>query len=91
MPDSLHPGDLRLSISAEAAFIAVARDVAIRFAEFMGVSPKAATDLGAAVERLASHMHGRNVDFAMEPRERLLTVRAQSGSASEEASCPLPD
>lgn len=90
MPDSLHRGDLRLSISANAAFIAVARDVAMRFAEFMGAAPTAAADLGAAVERLASHMKGKSIEFAMEPRDRVLTVRAQSGSASEEASCPLP-
>jgi len=91
MSDALHRGDLRLSISAEAVFIAVARDVAKRFAEFLGAAPAAAAELGVAVERLASHMHGRQIDFAMEPRARVLTVRAHSGSASEEASCPLPD
>jgi hypothetical protein len=91
MSDWSYPGDLRLSIPADAVFIAVARDVAMRFAEFVGAAPNAAADLGAAVERLASHMHGRQIDFAMEPRAHRLTVRAHSGSASEEASCPLPD
>lgn len=91
MSDSSHRGDLRLWISAEAAFIGIARDVATRFAEFSGAAPRAAAELGAAVERLASHMTGRHIDFAMEPRERVLTVRAQSGSMSEEASCSLPD
>lgn len=91
MSDSSHRGDLRLSISADAVFIAVARDVATKFAEFVGAAPGAAAELGAAVERLASRMHGRQIEFAMEPRPHRLTVRAHSGSASEEASCPLPD
>src|SRR4029078_3644724 len=62
MSDSSYPGDLRLSIPADAVFIAVAPDVARRFAEFVGAAPSAAADLGAAVERLASHMHGRQID-----------------------------
>jgi len=91
MPDSPHRGDLRLSIPSDATFHAVARDVAARFAEYSGAAADAAKKLGEAVERIAATMKGTNIEFAMECRDRRLTVRASSGSASEEASCPLPD
>ena len=91
MPHSSHRGDLRLSIPADAAFHAVARDVAARFAEYSGAAAAAAADLGKAVERLASRMNGKTIEFAMERREHVLTVHATSGAASEDASCPLPD
>jgi hypothetical protein len=91
MPDPSNRGDLRLSIPADAAFHAVARDVATRFAEYSGAASNAARKLGEAVERIAGKMKGENIEFAMESRARLLTVRASSGAASEEASCPLPD
>ncbi len=63
----------------------------MRFAEYSGAAANAAQKLGDAVERMASKMKGRNIEFAMESRARLLTVRASSGAASEETSCPLPD
>ena len=91
MPESPHRGDLRLSIPSDATFHVVARDVAARFAEYSGAGADAAAKLGEAVERIAARMKGRDIEFAMEPRPQRLTVRARSGSASEETSCPLPD
>ena len=90
MPDSPQPGDLRLSIPSNATFHAVARDVAARFAEYSGVPAAGAAKLGEAVERMTANMQGANIEFAMECRDGRLTVRASSGSASEETSCPLP-
>ena len=91
MPDSPHRGDLRLSIPSDASFYAVARDVAARFAAYSGAAADAAAKLGEAVERIAANMKGADIEFAMESRDRRLTVRASSGSASDEATCPLPD
>jgi len=91
MPESPHRGVLRLSIPSDVTFHAVARDVAARFAEYSGAASDVAAKLGEAVERIAAHMRGKNIEFAMESRGRQLTVRASSGSASEETSCPLPD
>jgi hypothetical protein len=91
MPDSPLRGDLRLSIPADATFHAVARDVAARYAEYSGAAADAAARLGEAVERIAANMKGADIEFAMESRDRRLTVRASSGSASDEATCPLPD
>ena len=91
MADSSLQGDLRLSIPADAVFLSLARDVAVRFAEYAGAGAQAAATLGEAVERLASRMRGGQIDFAMERRDRAVVVRASSGSVSEEASCPLPD
>jgi hypothetical protein len=91
MPDSSTRGDVCLSIPADAAFHVIARDVAARFAECCGAAAAAAADLGTAVERLASHVAAGQIDFAMHPQDHVLTVRASSGSRSEETSCPLPD
>lgn len=91
MSDSPQRGDLRLSIPSNATFHAVARDVAARFAEYSGVPADTAAKLGDAVERITATMPGANIEFAMECRDGRLTVRARSGSVSEETSCPLPD
>ena len=91
MPESPHRGDLRLWIPSDATFHAVARDVAARFAEYSGAAADAAAKLGASVAAIAARMKGANIEFAMEARDRRLTVRASSGSAAEEASCPLPE
>ena len=89
MSESQPRRDLRLSIPADAAFYEVARDVAARFAEYVGAAATAAAELGRSVERMATHMNGASIDFAMEPRDHVLTVRATSGTAAEETSCPL--
>ena len=91
MSESPRGGDLRLSIPADAAFVPVAADVAARFAEYSGAAASVAAEFGKAVARLASGMPGRTIDFAMEPRAGVLTVRAQSGASSEQTSCPLPE
>ena len=91
MPDSPQQGDLRLSIPSDATFHAVARDVAARFAQYSGAAADAAAKLGEAVERMAAKMTGANIEFAMESRGRRFTVRASSGSVSDEASCALPE
>jgi hypothetical protein len=91
MSEAPRRGDLRLSIPADAAFIAVARDVAARFAEYAGAAAGTAAELGRRVERMAARMSGASIDFAMEPRDQVLTVRATSGAAAEETTCPLPE
>jgi hypothetical protein len=40
---------------------------------------------------MAARMGGASIDFAMEPRDQVLTVRATSGAAAEETTCPLPE
>ena len=86
--------DVRLTIPAAGPYRALAGELAARFAQYSGSNAGAASQLRKAVERLAAAVTNggapdASIDFDMTADDRLVTVRASSGSRSDEATCPL--
>jgi hypothetical protein len=86
--------DVRLTIPAASPYRALAGELAARFAEYSGSNAGAASQLRKAVERLAAAVTNggapdASIDFAMTADDRLVTVRASSGSRSDEATCRI--
>ena len=86
--------DLWLTIPAAAPYHAVAGELAGKFAEYSGAETGAAEQLAKAVESLTGTLGAGAPDgsiaLTMEARERELVVIAESGTRTEQATCPLP-
>jgi hypothetical protein len=86
--------EVRLTIPASGQYRALAAELAARFAEYSGSNAGAASQLRKAVERLAATVTNgaspdASIDFDMIADDRLVTVRASSGSKSDQTSCSL--
>ena len=94
MADPPPGSDVRLTIPAAGPFRAVAGELAAKFAQYVGSNAGAASELRRAVERLAATVTNgaaadASIDFDMSADDRVLTVRASSGSRSGQATCQL--
>ncbi len=86
---------LRLSVPAGDGFRAVAVDLAVKVAEYVGCAPLDATKVAALLESLAAKVvpHGdQNADITFEFHqvEDELRIEARSAGKSSEARHPLP-
>jgi hypothetical protein len=85
--------DLRLTIPADAAYHALAGEVAEKFAEYSGADAAVAANLARAVEVLTGQLTSEGADgsiaLTMEARNGELIVTAESGSTREQATIPL--
>jgi|RhiMetdeSRZDD1v2_1073273.scaffolds.fasta_scaffold23324_6 hypothetical protein len=94
MADAPRASDVRLRIPAAGPYRALAAELAARFAEYSGSNAGAASQLRKAVERIAASVANgaapdASIDFDMSADDRVITVRASSGSRSDQATCPL--
>ncbi len=94
MADASRGSGVRLTIPAAGPYRALAGELAARFAEYSGSNAGAASQLRKAVERLAAAVTNgaapdASIDIAMTADDRTVTVRASSGSRSDEATCPV--
>ena len=95
MAESPRRVDLRLTIPAAAPYLAVAVELATRFAEYSGASADAAHTLAQSVEAaiapVAAAQPDKTIDLEMSAQGRELVVTARAGSTTKRATCPLPD
>jgi hypothetical protein len=95
MPESPRRVDLRLTIPADAPYMAVAVELAGKFAEYSGAGASAVQDLAraldAAIAPVAAASPGTPIDLEMTAQGTELVVTASSGSITKRATCPLPD
>jgi hypothetical protein len=95
MAESPRRVDLRLTIPAAAPYLAVAVELAGRFAEYSGAAADAARTLAQAVEAaiapVAEAQPDKPIDLEMSAQGRELVVTARAGSTTKRATCPLPD
>ena len=95
MAESPRRVDLQLTIPAAAPFVAVAVELAGRFAEYSGAAAEAARalslDLEAAIAPVAAAQPDKPIDLEMSAQGRELVVTAQAGSTTTRATCALPD
>ena len=94
MADAPRGSDVRLTIPAAGPYRALAAELAARFAEYSGSNAGAASQFRKAVEKIAAAVTNggaadASIDFDMTADDRLVTVRASSGSKSDKATCPL--
>ena len=95
MAESPRRVDLRLTIPAVAPYLAVAVELAGRFAEYSGAAADAARTLAHAVEAaiapVAEAQPDKPIDLEMSAQGREFVVTARAGSTTKRATCPLPD
>lgn len=95
MAESPRRVDLRLRIPANAPYVAVAVELAGRFAEYSGAAAGAARalalDVEAAIAPVAAAQPDKPIDLQMSAKGRELVVTAQAGSTTTRATCALPD
>lgn len=95
MEESPRRVDLRLTIPAAAPYLAVAVELAGRFAEYSGAAADAARalalDVEAAIAPVAEAQPNKPIDLEMSAHGRELVVTAQAGSTTTRATCALPD
>jgi hypothetical protein len=96
MADAPRASEVRLTIPAGVPYGALAAELAARFAQYSGSNAGAASQLKKAVEKLAASLTNgalpdASIQFEMTADERVLTVRASSGSKSDEATCSLAE
>jgi hypothetical protein len=87
---------LRLSLPAGSDFHAVAADVAVKIAEYLGYSPDDAKNAGQSVDSLASEVvngrdaHDADVTFEFHRIDDELHIDAKCAGRSSRARHPLP-
>ena len=95
MAESPRRVDLRLTIPAAAPYLAVAVELASRFAEYSGAAADAARTLAQSVEAaiapVAEAQPDTPIELEMSAQGRELVVTARVGSTTKRATCPLPD
>jgi len=87
---------LRLSVPANGRFRAVAVDLAVKVAEYLGHSQPDAQSTGAAIENLVAEVvpHGSesaDITFEFHQTSDELRIEARCAGRSSEARRPLPD
>jgi hypothetical protein len=94
MPQPPRRLDLRLTIPAAAPYLAVAGELAAKFAQYAGADPDAAHELARQVESsvtpFAEARPEAPVDLEMSAGGHELVVTVKAG-ATKTLTCPLPD
>ena len=85
---------LRLSVPAADGFRAVAVDLAVKVAEYVGCAPADVSKVVALIESLtdtvASGASGSDVTFEFHQQDDELRIEARCGTRKSEARHPLP-
>jgi hypothetical protein len=86
---------LRLSVPGGAGFRAVAVDLAVKVAEYVGCQPSEATKVAALLESLAATVTpnghaGADITFEFHQVEDALRIEARCSGNSSEVRHPLP-
>jgi len=93
MAESPRRLDLRLTISADAPYRAVATELVEKFAEYVGATAAQAKSLAQTVASALAPVAGaqpdRPIDLEVSAKDRELVVTANAGRTR--ATCPLPD
>jgi hypothetical protein len=95
MAESPRRVDLRLTISTGSPYLAVAAELAGKFAEYAGAHADAAKglahDIGTTINKMAEAAPAANIDIELSAQDHEIVVTANSGKTTTRASCPLPD
>ncbi len=89
MPEPTRRVDLRLTIPAKAPFRELAADLAVKFAEYAGVSRDRSADVHAAVEAALAAATSDSVDLEMASQGDELVMT--TNPSSRRATFPLTD